>query len=153
MKKSPLAFSQSLYGIFRGFKSFSLAIGLLIFLPLLRYLFDLTDLTCAMIGTLSKCFCDFLYAIGHSSTTIFFSKTLENHDEIVVFLQFRSLECFRRTSSLVFDRIYRKFVIRMTKVESFFCSRCFVREKNHLDFEFVQEKSFRFWRHSKRSMR
>lgn len=77
LKKTPLAFSQSLYGVFRGLKSFGLGLGLLIFLPLLRYLFHLNDLTCAMIGTLSKCFCDFLYAIGNSTKTIFFSKIKE----------------------------------------------------------------------------
>ena len=86
LKKTPLAFSQSLYGVFRGLKSFGLGLGLLIFLPLLRYLFHLNDLTCAMIGTLSKCFCDFLYAIGNSTKTIFFSKINEKKTFVLDFL-------------------------------------------------------------------
>jgi hypothetical protein len=74
LKRSPLAFSQSLYGIFRGLKAFGLGVGLLVFLPLLRYLFHLSDMACAILGALSKCASDFLYAIDHSPTSIFFSR-------------------------------------------------------------------------------
>ncbi|CAF0974990.1 unnamed protein product [Adineta steineri] len=71
LKKFPLSFSQSLYGIFRGLKSFALSIGLLLILPILRYLFNINDMTCTILGTLSKCAIDFLYAISYSKTTIF----------------------------------------------------------------------------------
>ncbi|CAF3176406.1 unnamed protein product [Rotaria socialis] len=71
LKKSPLSFSQSLYGIFRGLKSFGLGLGLLFLLPILRYLFNISDMTCAILGTLSKCTTDFLYAMNHSKTFIF----------------------------------------------------------------------------------
>ncbi|CAF0828517.1 unnamed protein product [Rotaria sordida] len=71
LKKSPLSFSQSLYGIFRGLKSFGLGLGLLLLLPILRYLFNISDISCAILGTLSKCIGDFLYAMNHSKTFIF----------------------------------------------------------------------------------
>ncbi|CAF1202598.1 unnamed protein product [Rotaria sp. Silwood1] len=71
LKKSPLSFSQSLYGIFRGLKSFGLGLGLLIVLPILRYLFNISDMACAILGTLSKCMSDFLYVMNHSKTFIF----------------------------------------------------------------------------------
>ncbi|CAF2512058.1 unnamed protein product [Rotaria sp. Silwood2] len=71
LKKSPLSFSQSLYGIFRGLKSFGLGLGLLFLLPILRYLFNISDMTCAILGTLTKCTSDFLYAMNHSKTFIF----------------------------------------------------------------------------------
>ncbi|CAM4876461.1 unnamed protein product [Rotaria socialis] len=60
-----------LYGIFRGLKSFGLGLGLLFLLPILRYLFNISDMTCAILGTLSKCTTDFLYAMNHSKTFIF----------------------------------------------------------------------------------
>jgi len=74
LKKSPLSFSPSLYGIFRGLKSFGLSLGLLFILPILRYLFNISDMACVILGTLSKCASDFLYAIDHSKTIIFLSK-------------------------------------------------------------------------------
>ena len=76
LKKSPLDFSQSLYGIFRGLKSFSLGWGLLVILPILRYIFNISDMTCVILGTLSKCASDFLYAIDHSKMIIFLSRIL-----------------------------------------------------------------------------
>lgn len=73
LKKSPLNFSQSLYGIYRGLKSFSLGLGLLLILPILRYVFNISDITCVILGTLSKCASDFLYAMDQSKMIIFLS--------------------------------------------------------------------------------
>ncbi|KAI3379472.1 hypothetical protein SNEBB_001322 [Seison nebaliae] len=76
LRKSPLSFTQTLYGIFRGLKSFLTCIALIGILPILQKYFDISDLTCAIIGTLSKCLGDFMYGFATSARMIFFVPVL-----------------------------------------------------------------------------
>ncbi|UJR30474.1 hypothetical protein I4U23_018007 [Adineta vaga] len=71
LKRNPLSFSPTLYGLFRGLKSFTLTFGLLVLLPILRYLFNINDITCIILGILSKFISDFLYTQIHFKSHLF----------------------------------------------------------------------------------
>ena len=88
----------------------SLGLGLLVILPILRYMFDISDMTCAILGALSKCAGDFLYAIAHSKMMVFLSRI----DEKIFFqniclpssnVPYALLICGRRNSIVYFQSL------------------------------------------------
>ena len=77
LKKSPLGWSQSLYGYYSGYNRLIIGVASLVIVPVFKDILHLPDTTILLVGLLSSSFSELFLSFSTKTWMVFMGRTVE----------------------------------------------------------------------------